>query len=53
MTEEDIEIRVERMVDRLDARFMAGEFEQEEYDAQYKQINEWAKARYKEMEIMN
>jgi hypothetical protein len=32
MTEEQIEIRIEKAFDRLDARLMSGELTQEEYD---------------------
>ena len=43
-----IEMRVEKMVDRLDARFMrGGEMSQEEYDAKMREIHEWAEEQYR------
>lgn len=46
MTEDQIECRVSRKVDALDARFMAGKMTQEEYDAAQKAISEWADKEY-------
>jgi hypothetical protein len=37
-----IEMKVERMIDRLDARFMRFEMEEEEYDQAMKRIRAWA-----------
>ena len=44
-----IEMRVEKMVDRLDARFMRdnAEMSQEEYDAKMREIYEWAEEQYR------
>lgn len=42
MTESEIELRVERMFDRLDAAFMAGAMSQEEYDIAVESINKMA-----------
>lgn len=49
MTEDQVERRVERMVDLLDAAFMRGDFTQEEYDARMKAVDEWAEARLSEI----
>lgn len=37
-----IELRVERAIDRLDAKFMNGEMGQNEYDTRMKAIRDWA-----------
>lgn len=52
MTEDQIERRVEKMVDRLDAQFMADNspMTQAEYEAEMGRINAWAKAKYEECE---
>lgn len=42
MTESEIELRVERMFDRLDAAFMSGAMSQEEYDIAVESINKMA-----------
>ena len=45
MTEEQIEIRVEKMIDALDRRFTAGgSMTQDEYDAALREIDAWAAA---------
>lgn len=46
MNEHEIECRVERMVDRLDARFMRGELSETEYRAEMEQITKWAETEY-------
>lgn len=46
MSEHEIECRVERMVDRLDARYMRGELSDAEYRAEMERINQWAKMEY-------
>ncbi len=47
MTEEQIERRVEAMIDRLDERFMSDpELTQEAYDARIREIDAWAEAQY-------
>lgn len=46
MSEEQIERRVERRVDALDARFMAGLLSQSEYDAEMARIHKWASEAY-------
>lgn len=40
--ENQIECRVEKMVDRLDRRFMNGAIEQAEYDREMVVIDKWA-----------
>jgi hypothetical protein len=47
MSEEQIERHVERMVDRLDRAFLAGEFGQIEYNKQMHEINRWADVEYR------
>jgi len=46
MSEHEIECRVERMVDRLDARFMRGELSETEYRAEMERITKWADDEY-------
>lgn len=46
MTESEIELRVERMFDRLDAAFMSGAMSQEEYDIAVESINKMAEEMY-------
>jgi hypothetical protein len=46
MTEEQIERRVEHMIDILDRMFMAGRMEQAAYDAEIRRINAWADREY-------
>ena len=47
MTEEQIEIRVEKMTDRLDAAFMSGgSMTQAEYDERIREIDAWAENEY-------
>lgn len=47
LTEEQIERAVERMIDRLDATYMAHKITHEEYDATMKIITEWADKEYR------
>jgi len=42
MTEQQLEARIERMIDRLDRDFMAGLLTQEEYDIEFIAIQSWA-----------
>ncbi len=42
MTEDQIERRVEKMMDHLDKVFMAGEMSQESYDQAVRSLDEWA-----------
>jgi hypothetical protein len=48
MTEQDIKLKVERMIDRLDRRFMsdANTMTQVEYDAEVRKIYAWAEEQY-------
>lgn len=46
MSESEIELRVERMFDRLDAAFMSGAMSQEEYDIAVESINRMAEEMY-------
>jgi hypothetical protein len=46
MTEDQIERRVEHMVNVADARLMRGRLAQAEYDAEMKRIHAWAEAQY-------
>jgi hypothetical protein len=46
MTTEQIERRVEKTTDRIDARFMNGELSQEQYDAEMKALDTWATQQY-------
>lgn len=49
MTEEQIEIAVERRIDRLDSRYMRGEMETAEYEREVRAADAWAQARYREV----
>jgi hypothetical protein len=42
MTEEQIERRVESMVDHLDRLLLSGQMTQGEYDAAMRSLNQWA-----------
>jgi len=46
MPEQMIEWAVEKMIDRLDARYMDGEFSEDEYKDRIKLIDEWASKQY-------
>lgn len=48
MTEDQIERRVEKMTDRLDARYMAdgSAMTEAEYKAELKDIDDWAQTEY-------
>jgi hypothetical protein len=48
MTEDQIERRVERMMDHLDRLLLAGQMPQQDYDAAVKDLDAWAKARNRE-----
>ena len=43
MTEQQLEARIERMIDRLDKDLMSGLITQEQYDSQFLAIQAWAK----------
>jgi len=42
-----IERQVEKMVDRLDSRYMAGFIEEAAYHARMREIDAWAEAQYR------
>jgi hypothetical protein len=42
MTEEQIERRVERMVDHLDRLLLSGQMTQGDYDAAMRSLDQWA-----------
>jgi hypothetical protein len=42
MIEQQLEARIERMIDRLDKDFMSGLITEEEYDEQFVAIQSWA-----------
>lgn len=46
MSESEIELRIERMFDRLDAHFMSGAMSQDEYDSAVESINRMANSMY-------
>jgi hypothetical protein len=48
MTEAEIERRVERMMDALDAQLMRGALTQGEYDSNVRDLNAWAEAKFAE-----
>ena len=48
MTEEQIERKVERLFNVLDAGLLAGKMTQEEYDYEAQQITAWADEMYAE-----
>jgi RNA-splicing ligase RtcB len=48
MTEEEIERRVEKMVDHLDRVFLAGQMSQGDYDKAMRDLDQWADAKRKE-----
>jgi hypothetical protein len=47
MTEDKIERRVERAMDRLDARLMSGRLSQAEYDREVVILDKWASQQYR------
>lgn len=47
LTEEQIETRIERTIDGLDRRLMAGRLSQAEYDREMAAINAWGEEQYR------
>lgn len=45
-----IETRVEHWIDRIDARYMRGEFDESCYKAMLKSVDEWADQQYQAMQ---
>lgn len=43
MTEDQIERVVERRIDAIDKRYLAGEWTEEEYREKIREVDEWAK----------
>ena len=50
LTEAEIELRVERAIDKLDKKFMQGEITQAEYDREIFIIDKWSEQQYKAQE---
>lgn len=50
LTEAEIELRVERAIDKLDRRFMRGELTQSEYDREIFILDKWSAQQYKAQE---
>ena len=46
MTENQIELRVERAMDSLDRVFLAGKVTQAEYDSRVRELSRWADSQY-------
>ena len=46
MTENQIEIAVERAIDKLDARFMQSKISQADYDYEVLIVDKWAEQQY-------
>lgn len=53
MTEDQIERKVEVMMDRLDKQYMNGSITEGEYQAEIKSINEWATEEIRKASIAN
>ena len=50
LTESEIELRVERQMDKLDKKFMRGEITQREYDREVFILDKWTAQQYKAQE---
>ena len=50
LTESEIELRVERQMDKLDKKFMRGEITQSEYEREVFILDKWAAQQYKAQE---
>lgn len=50
MTEEQIERRVEKMIDHLDRVFLRGEMSQDNYNKAMRDLHHWAEAQYDKVE---
>jgi hypothetical protein len=50
MTEDQIERRVERVMDALDARLMSGKLSQADYDWEVVSLDKWASQQYRAQE---
>ncbi len=52
LTEDQIEYRVERMMDRLDHRFRIGDITEKEYDREVVILDKWASQQYEYSKAM-
>ena len=50
LTEAEIELRVERQMDKLDRKFMRGKITQSEYEREVFILDKWAAQQYKAQE---
>lgn len=50
LTEADIELRVERQMDKLDRKLMRGEITQSEYEREVFILDKWSAQQYKAQE---
>lgn len=50
LTEAEIELRVERQMDKLDKKFMRGEITQTEYEREVFILDKWSAQQYKAQE---
>ena len=48
LTEDQIERRIERMMDSLDRKFMAGAIDAKTYDSGVADLRKWEEAKYRE-----
>ena len=46
MTEDQIERRVEKMVDHLDRLYMSGQIDTKSYNSQMRDLDRWAESQY-------
>jgi tellurite resistance protein len=49
MDENEIEIKVEKMIDRLDFQYLKGVIDASEYDEKMKEIKDWSEQQYKNL----
>jgi len=50
MTEAEIEYRVEKMMDRLDANLMTNSITQKDYDREVIRLDQWASQQYRHLD---
>jgi hypothetical protein len=50
-TEQMIESKVERMIDRLDHRYLNGELSDSQYHEEMRAIDAWAEMQYSQIEV--
>jgi hypothetical protein len=46
LTEQEIELKAERAMDRLDARLMSGRLSQSDYNREVSTLDKWLQAQY-------